>query len=68
MLTIYGRAVVESRSGTLFRVGPGSNVPGLGRVESIKRENGRVVVTTANGIIAASLEQRRPTYFNPYRW
>ena len=42
-----GRAIVESRNGTLFRVGPGSNVPGLGRVETIKRENGKVVVVTA---------------------
>ena len=42
-----GRAVVESRNGTLFRVGPGSNVPGLGKVETIKRENGKVVVVTA---------------------
>jgi hypothetical protein len=33
-----GRAVVESRNGTQFRVGPGSNVPGLGKVETIKRE------------------------------
>ena len=47
-----GRAVVESRNGTQFRVGPGSNVPGLGRVETIKRENGKVVVVTASGIIA----------------
>jgi len=49
----------------LFRVGPGSNVPGLGRVEAIKHENGKVVVVTASGIIAASLEPRRPSY---YRW
>jgi hypothetical protein len=61
-----GRAIVESRNGTLFRVGPGSNVPGLGKVETIKRENGKVVVVTANGIIAASLEERRPNYY--YRW
>jgi hypothetical protein len=61
-----GRAVVESRNGTLFRVGPGSNVPGLGKVETIKRENGKVVVVTANGIIAASLEHRRPSYY--FRW
>lgn len=61
-----GRAVVESRNGTQFRVGPGSNVPGLGRVETIKRENGKVVVVTASGIIAASLEPRRPNYY--YRW
>jgi hypothetical protein len=61
-----GRAVVESRNGMLFRVVPGSNVPGLGKVETIKRENGKVVVVTASGIIAASLEPRRPNYY--YRW
>jgi hypothetical protein len=61
-----GRAVVEGRNGMLFRVVPGSNVPGLGRVETIKRENGKVVVVTASGIIAASLEPRRPNYY--YRW
>jgi hypothetical protein len=61
-----GRAVVESRNGTLFRVAPGSNVPGLGRVEAIKRENGKVVVVTASGTIAAALEPRRPNYY--YRW
>jgi hypothetical protein len=61
-----GRAVVEGRNGMLFRVVPGSNVPGLGKVETIKRENGKVVVVTASGIIAASLEPRRPNYY--YRW
>jgi hypothetical protein len=61
-----GRAVVESRNGMQFRVGPGSNVPGLGRVETIRRENGKVVVVTASGIITASLEPRRPNYY--YRW
>ena len=61
-----GRAVVESRNGTQFRVGPGSNVPGLGRVETIKRENGKVVVVTASGTITASLEPRRIPYY--YRW
>jgi hypothetical protein len=60
-----GRAIVEGRNGMLFRVGPGSNVPGLGKVETIKHENGKVVVVTASGIIAASLEPRRPNY---YRW
>lgn len=62
-----GRAIVESRNGTLFKVGPGSNVPGLGKVETIKRENGKVVVVTAGGVIAASLEPRRPSYYMP-RW
>jgi len=61
-----GRAVVESRNGMQFRVGPGSNVPGLGRVETIRRENGKVVVVTASGIISAALEPRRPNYY--YRW
>ena len=64
-----GRAIVESRNGTLFRIAPGSNVPGLGKVESIKRENGKIVVLTAKGIISASIEQqpsRRPGYYD--RW
>jgi hypothetical protein len=63
-----GRAVVQSRNGTLFEVGPGSHLPGLGRVESIKRENGRVVVVAQNGTIAGSVAQRRPTYLLPYRY
>jgi hypothetical protein len=68
LLDFYGgRAVVESRSGRLFEVGPGSNLPGLGRVEAIKRENGRVVVVTAKGIIAGPLQPARPPYYLPYR-
>jgi hypothetical protein len=63
-----GRAVLQGRDGTLFEVGPGSNLPGLGRVEAIKRENGKVVVMTRNGIIAGSFEQRRPPYYLPYRY
>jgi hypothetical protein len=61
-----GRAVVESRNGTLFEVGPGSSLPGLGKVEAIKRDNGRVVVVTASGTIEAALEPRRQT--PPYRY
>jgi hypothetical protein len=61
-----GHAVVEGRNGMLFRVAPGSNVPGLGRVETIKRENGKVVVVTASGTITASLEPRRPNYYYRY--
>jgi hypothetical protein len=62
-----GRAVVESRNGALFEIAPGSNLPGLGRVESIKRENGKVVVVAKNGIITASAEPRRPPAYIPYR-
>ena len=47
LLDFYaGRAVVENRNGTLFEVGPGSNLPGLGRVEAVKREDGKIVVVT----------------------
>ncbi len=63
-----GRAVVESRNGVLFEVGPGSNLPGLGKVETIKRENGRVVVVARNGTILASAEPRRPAPYIPYRY
>ena len=65
-----GRAVVENRTtGALFEVGPGSNLPGLGRVETIRREDNRIVVVTPKGIISAALDSRRqpaPPYY-PYR-
>ncbi len=62
-----GHAIIEGKNGTLFRVGQGSVLPGLGKVE-IKRDNGKVVVVTGSGIIAASLEpqQRRAPYYP--RW
>lgn len=63
-----GRAVVESRNGMLFEVGPGSNLPGLGKVETIKREDGRLVVVAKNGIITAMSEPRRPPGYVPYRY
>ena len=63
-----GRAVLESRSGELYEVGPGSNLPGLGKVETIKRGDGRVVVVTPKGIITAAVEQRRAPYYLPYRY
>ena len=63
-----GRAVVESRNGMLFEVGPGSNLPGLGKVETIKRENGRLVVVAKNGVITAMSEPRRQPDFVPYRY
>jgi hypothetical protein len=68
LLDFYaGRAVVESRNGNLFEIGPGSNLPGLGRVESIKREDRQVTVVTRNGIITAAVEQRPPSP-RPYRY
>ncbi|HYJ43010.1 MAG: hypothetical protein ABWY66_11805 [Xanthobacteraceae bacterium] len=61
-----GRAVLENRNGRLYEVGPGSNLPGVGQIETIKRVDGKVVVTTPKGIITSSLEPpRRPAYHLP---
>jgi len=49
---VDGFALIESANGRLFEVGPGSNIPGLGRVESIKRQEGQWVVLTPKGVIA----------------
>jgi len=57
-----GRALVEDRNGTLFEAAPGTNLPGLGRVELIKREDGRVLVVTRNGIIASTAVPRHQNY------
>jgi hypothetical protein len=48
-----GRALVESRYGGVFDVGAGSILPGLGRVDTIKRQDGRWVVLTARGAITS---------------
>jgi hypothetical protein len=48
-----GRAMVEGRSG-LYEVGPGSTLPGIGRVEAVKRQDGRWVVVTAKGLILSA--------------
>jgi hypothetical protein len=49
----HGRALVESRNGGVFVVGPGASLPGLGRVEAIQRQDGEWVVITARGLIAS---------------
>jgi hypothetical protein len=48
-----GRALVESREG-MFEVGPGDQLPGLGRVESVRRQDGHWVVVTAKGLIVSA--------------
>jgi hypothetical protein len=63
-----GRAVIENRSGELYEVGAGSNLPGIGKVEAVKREDGRVVVVTQKGVIASAFEPRRPPYYLHYRY
>lgn len=69
---INGRALVENRNGDMYEVGPGGSIPGLGRVESIKREDGKVVVLTAKGQISGVSAPRRappsPPRYMQYRY
>jgi hypothetical protein len=48
-----GRALVESRYGGLFVAAAGGNLPGLGRVESVRRQDGNWIVVTAKGTITS---------------
>ncbi len=47
------RALVASRYGGMFAVAAGGFLPGLGRVESIKREDGHWIVVTGRGLITS---------------
>jgi hypothetical protein len=47
-----GGALIEGRRG-MFEVFAGDTVPGLGRVDAIKRQDGRWVVVTPKGLIVA---------------
>ena len=47
------RALVENRRGNIFEVTLGSVLPGLGRVEAIKRQGDDWVVVTARGTISS---------------
>jgi hypothetical protein len=49
-----GHALVESRYGGLFAVSAGSVLPGVGRVDVIKRQDGHWVVLTARGTIISA--------------
>jgi hypothetical protein len=64
-----GRAFVEHR-GEFFRVAPGVPLPGLGKVESIRREGDQLVVVTTKGLITANQASAsirpRPPYYGPY--
>lgn len=46
-----GVAVIQGRRAGAFEVEAGDVVPGVGRIESIRRQDGRWVVLTSNGII-----------------
>ncbi len=47
-----GGALIEGRNG-LYEVYAGDPIPGLGRVDAIRRQDGRWVVVTAKGLIVA---------------
>lgn len=46
-----GAALIEGRHG-IYEVYAGNAVPGLGRIDAIRRQDGRWVVVTAKGLIA----------------
>jgi hypothetical protein len=48
-----GRALLQNRYGGMFDVGEGSNLPGVGRVDSIKRQDGQWLVLTERGTITS---------------
>ncbi|WP_236843279.1 hypothetical protein [Bradyrhizobium icense] len=47
-----GIALIESRGG-MYEVYAGDPVPGLGRVDAIRKQDGRWVVVTSKGLIIA---------------
>jgi hypothetical protein len=48
-----GVAMLQSRMGGMVEVEPGDVLPGLGRIESIRRQDGRWVVMTSRGMITS---------------
>ena len=48
-----GRALLQNRYGGMFDVGEGSTLPGVGRVDSIKRQDGQWLVLTERGTITS---------------
>jgi hypothetical protein len=52
-----GAVLVESH-GEIYEVVPGASLPGLGRVESIRRIDGRWIVQTPKGLIVSAVAHR----------
>jgi hypothetical protein len=48
---VYGGTAVVEGSPGLIQVMPGDSLPGVGRIETIKRQDGRWVVVTSQGLI-----------------
>ena len=49
-----GRAMVESGRYGIYEVGPGAPLPGVGKVEAVRRQDGRWVVVTPKGLIVSA--------------
>ena len=48
-----GGAMIQSPRNGILEVIPGDNVPGLGRIDGIRRQDGHWVVVTSRGLIVA---------------
>lgn len=59
----HGGYIYVEGNGGIFQVVPGAPLPGLGPVESIKRQDGRWVVLTPKGIIVSMRDRR---YFESF--
>lgn len=46
-----GAALIQGHGGNLIEVLPGDVLPGIGRIEGIKRQDGRWMLVTARGLI-----------------
>jgi hypothetical protein len=54
----YGGALIENRRGS-YEVYAGDSVPGLGRIDAIRRQDGRWVVVTSKGLISSASPKRQ---------
>ena len=48
----HGGALIENRRG-VFEIFAGDSIPGLGRVDAIRKQDGRWVVVTSKGLIVS---------------
>jgi hypothetical protein len=58
-----GRAVIDGRERGVFMVEAGSEIPGVGIVEAIKRRHGRWVVVTSGGAIFSGQDVSRRRFW-----
>jgi hypothetical protein len=49
----HGGALIEGRRQGLYEVYAGDEIPGLGRIDAVRKQDGRWVVVTSKGLIVA---------------